>query len=62
MILITFFIVVLLYVNIVRFAELKYLTNVYTLKDYFKYSNGISIVFNITLLIIFIIFYLIYVA
>lgn len=52
-------IVLCLFANIVRWAELADLTNVLTLKDYFKYNNRVSITYNaVWVLITFIIWLL----
>lgn len=49
---------ILLYVNFVRYIELAYLTTVVTLKDYFKYTGTIA--YNVIMLLIFAICWLIF--
>lgn len=41
-----------LFANLIRLAELYDLTNVQTLKDYFRYNKGISITYNLTWILI----------
>lgn len=45
-------IVLCLFANLIRLAELYDLTNVQTLKDYFRYNKGISITYNLTWILI----------
>jgi len=54
---IALFIVILFYFNLVRYVELRDLTNLYTIKDYWKYNGGISKVINFTIVILFAIGY-----
>lgn len=53
-------IILCLFANIVRLAELYDLSNVQTLKDYFKYNRGISITYNLVwALITFIVWFIV---
>lgn len=50
------FLILILYINIFRYIELKYLTNIRNLKDYFNYNTKICITINFTIIMIFVIF------
>lgn len=45
-------IALILYFNLVLYLHLKDLTNVYSLRDYFKFNGGINITMNATFLFI----------
>ena len=51
-----FTLVILLYVNFIRYIELREYTTMYTLKQYFINMNGIA--YNVTIIIISTIFHL----
>lgn len=53
---IMFTLVILLYVNVIRYVELHEYTTMHTLKQYFINMYGIA--YNVTIIIISIIFYL----
>ena len=40
--------VLIFYFNLVLYTHLRDLTNVYDIKDYFKYNSQINVVMNIT--------------
>lgn len=50
-----FFFIYMLYFNLVMFLLLKNYTTVLTLRNYFKFSNNLNVITNLTMVMLFII-------
>jgi hypothetical protein len=51
------FLIILMYANLIRYYELKEYSYIYNLKQYFLHKQGVQ--YNITFLLIFILYYFI---